>query len=678
KDAEAPPDRATTKPVKKERPRVERTAGASSWGFWGAAPKKPVKKETKAKDDAGPSSPSKMKPKEKSPPALSRSKSMSYKKGKPADAEKDVEKSSGSDEKRNSTAARPRHSRGMSFSNFMMGGVPPVRNKSMKQNGVSASKHSSRRPSIDIDESGILSPNGGHAEIFGKAAKLMGVNGTKTSRRDPNGKKRASRAPDPYAIDDDDDLVMVNGGDVPEVASPKDFPVDSKPRRRKSKREPKPRSADDDIVMVEPGPSNRPEVVSGPEDLAFVIDPPKERINLKRSNITATPKKSEGLLGLFGSFRKPAAPPPEYSRSRSYREENLRKSAEIDKEYVRRARREKLRSTRVETDGEGFTTDAAPTTEAEDAEARRVERRARRLSKYAEQEAREAEEREAEERRAKRREAEKARIREARERRAREDEEREQRHHEEKRARRAARLLEEQQREEEIRQVEARCCARETEEFVEDGRRIRSERHRSYTDKPRDRYSHDEYATDHRRHRSHRSSDEATKSRRRKSAVLLEEEHYTSRKGHSSRRASNVPYPGIAGAGKDKMSSWLNSQLTDPPEAPPIVPTVIDVPAPPGDPHVHSLSSEEEARRSARRKARRHSKYNGVDNAEAAERRARRHELRHSVRGPLKSSEGSGDGDRYGDRYTSDYHRHSSYANGAPKRSSWFKKITSL
>ncbi|EER44363.1 conserved hypothetical protein [Histoplasma capsulatum H143] len=329
KAAEASPDLATAKPAKKERPRVERTAGASSWGFWGASPKKPVKKESKPKDDADPSS-SVKKPKEKSPPTLTRSKSMASEKKTPAATEKDVEKSSGSDEKRPSTGARvSRHSRGMSFSNFMMGGAPPVRTKSMKQNGTSASRHSSRRPSVDIDDSGILSPSGGHVEMPGKAAKLMGVNGTKTPRKDVNGKKRASRVPDPYAIDDDDDLVMVNGGDGPETISPGNSPIDSKPHRRKSKREPKPGNADDDIVMVEPGSSGRPDVVSGPEDLAFVIDPPKERANLKRSNTTtATPKKSEGLLGLFGSFRKPTTA-PEHSRSRSYREEDLRKQTPI-------------------------------------------------------------------------------------------------------------------------------------------------------------------------------------------------------------------------------------------------------------------------------------------------------------------------------------------------------------
>ncbi|ODH50870.1 hypothetical protein GX48_03012 [Paracoccidioides brasiliensis] len=681
KDSEATPSRATSKPVKKERARVERTAGASSWGFWGAAPKRPVKKETKPKEEANSSPHTMKKAKETMPPTLARSKSTASKRDKPMVGEKDVEKSSVSDkEKHTSATVRPsRHSRGMNFPNFMMGGAPPARTKSIKRNGASVSRPISRRPSVDIDDSGILSPNDNHAEISGKAAKLMGVNGVKTPRSELKGKKRLSKVPDPYAIDDDDYLVMVNGGDEPAAISPKETPKDSKLRRHKSKHEPKPKNADDDIVMVEPDSSGRPDVVSGPEDLAFVIGTSKERSPLKRSN-TITPKKSEGFLGLFGSFRKPATR-PDYSRPRYSRDEDLR-AAETDKEETRRPRREKRRSTKVETDGEGFTTDAAPTTEAEDAEARKAERRTRRLSKHAEQEAREAVDRDAEERRAKRREAERARSHEAWERQAREDEEREQRRREEKRARRAALELEEQQREEERRGMEAKRRAKQAEELEEESRRIRFERRRSHMEKPRDKYSYNEYGMDHRRHRSHRSGDETAKSRRRKSSAIPGEEYYPSSNVRPLHRASTVPYPGLAGSGKEKTSSWLNSQLTNPPEVPPIVPTVIDIPAPAGDPHVRSLSSEDEARRATRRKARRHSKYNGLDDAELADRRARHRELPHSVRDPLKSSEGSGEGDRhgdrYGDRYASDHHRPLSYGNGTSKRSSWFKKITNL
>jgi hypothetical protein len=133
--------------------------------------------------------------------------------------------------------------------------------------------------------------------------------------------------------------------------------------------------------------------------------------------------------------------------------------------------------------------------------------------------------------------------------------------------------------------------------------------------------------------------------------------------------------------GKDKTSSWVNSQITDPPEVPPIVPTVIDMPGMPGAPNEASLSSDEEAKREIRRQSRRRSKYGGAKYAEAGEKRARRREARRADREPIKSSEGSGDGDRdhrgrYGGRT---YDRYAPAPTFTPaKRGSWFKKITSL
>jgi hypothetical protein len=124
--------------------------------------------------------------------------------------------------------------------------------------------------------------------------------------------------------------------------------------------------------------------------------------------------------------------------------------------------------------------------------------------------------------------------------------------------------------------------------------------------------------------------------------------------------------------GKDKASSWVNSQMTDPPEAPPIVPTVVDLPAPPADVHVNSLSSDEEARRRIRRRSRRYPKYHGYTDAEIEERRARHREARRAEREAPRSSEGSGDGDRY---VIDGRHRHAAANGVSAKRSSWFKNL---
>lgn len=425
----------------------------------------------------------------------------------------------------------------------------------------------------------------------------------------------------------------------------------------------------DDIVMVD----RAPETPSGPEELAFDVSQ-KDR-PLKRSN--TAPKRSEGLFGFLGSLRKPNArkerPEPQYYDD--YR-------ADTDRDEVRRR---KKRPTRVETDPEGFTTDAGLATEAEDIEARKARRRAKRASRHAaEQEARDAELRDAEERRARRRE-EKSRAREERDARIREEEEREDRRREEKRARRAAR--ERQAREEEIREYEARSNpsreksrekrrARDADETADEGARRakRSERRRSHAaEKSKDGYGPEEYSTDH-RHRSHRSSEGMAKPKRRRSTAQPAE-HHASRHDRSSKKAQETPYPVMANGGKDKTTSWVHSQLTDPPEAPPVVPTVVDVPPP--TVNGHTLSSDEEARRAMHGRSKRRSRHHTFTDAEIEDRRASRHAPRRTERGFQKSSEGSGDGDRYYD-YSGKRHGNAILNGGTNKRSSWFKKLTNL
>jgi hypothetical protein len=419
----------------------------------------------------------------------------------------------------------------------------------------------------------------------------------------------------------------------------------------------------DDIVMVDHEQSPQGEIVSGPDDLAFVEAPPREH---RSKRLNAPPKKSEGggLMGLFGSLRKHAARPelPERRKSYSHRDE----MTEAEREE-RRARREdrRRRSMRPETDGEGFTTDAGPvggaSTEAED-EARRAERKARIAAQRAA-----AELREAEERRARREKA-----REVREKRAREEEEREERRREEKRARRTAREERRAREEQAAREAEARAEAKAAEQRE---RRRMSEaeqmngvsRHGSKSGRrhqyhPEKRSDEDYYGAERRYHRSHRSGDERPRTSRRKST------------GPDPAEAPRYPK-----GGKDKTSSWVDSQMTNPPEAPPIVPTVLDVPAGHEAAHSHSLSSDEETRRRMRRQARRRAKHPGVPDEEIDEIRSRRRADRRTERDGMKSSSGSGDYER--DRSSRAREaRDGPYASrpASSKRTSWFKKLTTL
>lgn len=581
---------------------------------------------------------------------------------------------------------------------------------------------------MGIDDSGMYSPPPDDGpEVSDKAAKLMGMDSrakresTSTRRERSSGKytvlsifvfgSRSNSllpaAPDPYPIDDDD-VVMVDGHEDADGLPPREPHKSSKHSRRRRREvservssfessalsrgynlagtmgnanvtlkqsRAKPDDLQDDIAMVDADQlPHDPGVFSGQDDLAFVEPPPKER-RVRRSN--TTPKKSEGggLLGLFGSLRRSTkVEPPERRRSRSYRDEEAKPMTDAERE-ARRARREerRRRSMRAETDVECFATDADPAgeacTEPKDAEARRAERRAKRSSRHAAaaQMAVDAELREAEERRARRREAHEKRARE-------EEEEREERRREEKRARRAAREERRAREEQEAREAEAREAealaeakaaerrerrrTRETEEINGNSRHAsRYRRHRSSAAEPiGDGYPPDEYVGERakRHHRSYRSGEEGGRSRRRKSV------------------AADPDFRPVMSGGRDKTSSWVNSQATDPPEPPPIVPTVVD--APPGAENTHSLSSDEEARRRMRRLAHKRAKYPGLPDEEIDEIRARRRESRRAERAAIKSSSGSGDCER--ERNGRAYDDRRAQPTGL-KRMSWFKKLTS-
>lgn len=258
------PGSTSKKSAKKERARIDRSSGAASWALWGAAgasgpaPKKSSsKKESKSKDPAEPvvkkeKEREKDKDKEK-PSGLSRSKSSATKKEKVSSLGAEVEKSSGSD--KDKRASRPsKHSRGMSFP-FMLSGPPPppVRSKSTKR--ASASKPTSRRHSVELDDSGLLTPRES-PDIPDKAARMMGVESSKRVKRSSSHKKKSGKAfiyvvrstpierkheitnillsvpRDPYSLDDDVEMLSPDDGLIsPPGKSSKD------PERRRSRKE---------------------------------------------------------------------------------------------------------------------------------------------------------------------------------------------------------------------------------------------------------------------------------------------------------------------------------------------------------------------------------------------------------------------------------------------------------
>ena len=164
-----PPEPAViSKPVKKERARVVRDEGVSSWGFWGAAPKKEIKKDRRSKDDADATSPPS---KEKAPaPGLSRSKSTRI----PREKEKEeLSRSSGS-EKIKKAESRPPKSRGASFSG-LFGGPSPARAKSTRRPSAAGPRSSSRQQSVDARAYGMPSPPpDDQSAMNDKAARFLG------------------------------------------------------------------------------------------------------------------------------------------------------------------------------------------------------------------------------------------------------------------------------------------------------------------------------------------------------------------------------------------------------------------------------------------------------------------------------------------------------------------------
>ncbi|KAL8938145.1 MAG: hypothetical protein Q9216_004047 [Gyalolechia sp. 2 TL-2023] len=626
-----PAEPVAPKPVKKERARVVRDQGASSWGFWGAAPKKDDKKAAKAKDDTD------VPPAKKTAtPALVRSKSTKT----PKEKDKDIEKSSSSDAKEKKAESRPSKSRGSSFG-ALFSGPPPARAKPVRRMSTSAaSKTTSKRQSMDIDGFGLPSPPPDDAPaVNGKAAKLMGTTSAKLDRKaSSKGKQKAAAIPDPYPIDDDD-MVMVNGMEDPIVNAP--IPKASGKSSRDKNSRTKPRKefksvvdAGDDVVMVD-GPS--PEE---PELLAF-DEKPRDPAPLRRSMTSAKKSQNGKLMSLFGGFGKTRRNSETLERSRtkatitddeaiSPRKRTVN-GREDSSKRIRRDDRKVRRPEKQGRDAEVFVTDAlnegGATTEFDETQIRRQERRAKR------------EGRDSEDRRAHRRDVEKvaddSRKGKTSERRAKREED------------------------------------RPHKESVErskhsSSRPHKSDRRRSYMESP--------LTGD--RPKAHRSRTEQS-SRKRQSVAAPEgiDDYFDSRNA-AAEGVKNEPY--MHGA-NDHTSSWVKSQLSDPADPPPVEGTVIE-PAPELGGKGGYEKGEEDARRAAR-KARRQSRYGPEDELGETD-RERRH--RKKEKGSEGSAEwGAREREKLSRRYTDmGGSREAPDARpslgAAGKRGSWLKKVTGL
>lgn len=697
-----PPEPKEEKPAKKERPRIAKEGGASSWVLWGPAP--PKKKDAKSKDDADVLPP--LKKEKAAAPGFTRSKSTRTAKEKDKETVKSDPKSSDSD-KPKKTQSRPPKSRGSSFG-ALFGGGPPTRTKSVRKSSTAASvtkSAASARQSMDVDDTGLPSPPAEEApEMTSKAAKMMGT--AKLDRKaSTRGKQKASAAPDPYAIDSDD-MVMVNGMDDPlvngkKISATKDKGPKSKskgfnaepssplrrdlPDRTKSKRDTKVESSsskrnpkigndfDDDVVMVDAGSSGDANVEPGPDDMQFITKPK----GLQRS-ATSSKKpdsKSSGLGGgLFGAFRKNrrSSEANEFPKSRAMVEDEevapRKRTVTGGDDSAKRPRRDDRRkSEKTDRAAEGFVYDTARdvggNTEAEDADARREKRRAKRAEddRNAKEQREEALKYEAD-RRAKRREADKAKLKDDRDRRARKDEEAEARRLEDKETRRAARDA--RRREEEANR-----------ELEDDVLKPRSKRRESEKDEPAASSSRPRTSD---RRRSHMDKgNERPKSSRRKSTISPVDDYFDPRNGNPINE--NDPY-----GGNDHTASWVKSQVSEPPEPPPVEPTIMEQAPDFRAKGADDLMEDEYARRASHKKPKRGSRmYTDPLADEQEERRRRRKEKE------VRSSEGSAAEERYGglgsmNRRQSDLGGVKLGAGtktfdgktGQGKRSSWFQKVT--
>ena len=724
---EKPVEKLVEKPVKKERARVSRAGGPTSWGLWGAPAAKEVKKESKVKDDAGIT----QTPKKEKVTGLTRSKSTKTVKEKEKEIVKSEARSTDSDkpekvEKPKKAESRPPKTRNPSAFGSLFGGPPPRAKAVRRSSQTSGPKAVSRRASVDVDAPGLPSPPAEDAPVAsGKAAKLMGVGTGQSDRKaSSKGKQKGEdllqvvgerqdpansaylAVPDPYAIDSDDG-VMVNDFEDPIINAPipkkssqsksktfepepaslkKDLPdrsrskKDSKIETSKSKRQSRAGNEfEDDVVMVDAGPSSGADVADGPDDMQFITKPK----GLTRSSTSA--KKSESRKsGLFGGFLKTRPTDTvERPRSKAIVEQDVtprKRTVTGGDDSAKRPRRDeqsrdgRKRSEKIDRAEQGYVYDTAGdpagATEAEEADARREERRAKRAEKDLAADALKYEA----DRRAKRRDAEKNKLKDDKDqvKRSKKDDDAEARRQEDKEARRAAREARRAKEEEQANRdlgeeiLKPRSKRRDTDKELpaeSSSRPRKSDRRRSYIDKPT--LEEDESRRTRR--------EERPKSVRRKSTAPVED-YFDPRNG--TRGAPDTdPY-----GGNEHTASWVKSQASDPPEPPPVEPTIVE-PAPDlrAATGADDLKAEEDLRRSSHRKSKRSSRMYTDPIAEDQDSRRRRRTDKEGIR----SSEGSPEGDRYTRRQSDALGGVKLGAGvktfdgktGQGKRASWFQKL---
>ncbi|GAB7339062.1 hypothetical protein MBLNU457_5719t1 [Dothideomycetes sp. NU457] len=647
------PEKVSSKSKKSSTSKTEKSSKSKSTGADNfGPPREDILREVSSKsDEKDVSSPGKGKADK---PKLSRSKSER----KPSDVEPDKAATTSDSDKvpRSDRKERPSASRGMSFSGMFGMGSTPSRSKSTRQSS-STPKSSSKRHSVDI---GDLSPpkDIDPKKISGKAADILGTGKPSVGRRDSRMEKRKSKGvPDPYAIDDDD-VVMVDvlGDDVAaDESHSKERRKDKvKSSKSKAKRESTYMSGalgDADAVLVDA--SEAPDgvnVVAGPDGFETVEK--SSRPALKRSNTTS--KRTSGFMSsLFGSSKPKKE--DDFIRTRGYESEDAytrrKRSTVEDAERAKRLRRENRKVDRPsKTDEPDGHTDAAPgmsATEAEEAEKRRAERRARR----AEREAAEVAD-------AEKREAERKERRVAREARRKAEEEAEARRVEEKRKRRAEREAryaaeEQERRDAEAKDAERRARRREEERSA----KPKTERRRSHTDYVERRASDEDAAAREARREERRLRRSAANvgdkdrvarpsTHRRRSEYPADtkgDDYFAPRPKQRSSPPATTPYMFPKSA--DKTSSWVASVSSDPPPPPPAVETVIDHKPGPGeevlDPGPAIDEMDEKTARELRRKKRMSLPLDEYE-IEAEKRRRRKEERRAAE---VKSRSGESDGD---------------------------------
>ncbi|KAA8625481.1 hypothetical protein PtrV1_01161 [Pyrenophora tritici-repentis] len=614
--------------------------------------------------------------------------------------------------------------------------APPIRSKSYRAS--TTQKATSRRPSVDHDAAMMSPPQTDtDAKMSSKAARVMGVKSSsrRTSTRDTRDKgrsrgepfpahddapighrsrKQSHRAnhkaavPDPYPIDDEQDLY--DESPPPEIRP--------EPSRRKSKRDSAqqlepltaPPSADDPIIVdsmdvdAAPAEAERPRRERERE---------RERPRRARGNsdamgtlagVAGTAAAVKGFKGMFGLGRKKAAPEeaPRERRRTAYETEDERKRrkrsttrggmTEDEAKRLRHERRSLRHGEDVMMSGANGGANGSTDYDAEK-EARRAERRAKRDaekgSRRAELEEAEAK---AERRRERERENERATLAEKKARQMAELERRNQEAEEQ-----LCRIAEKEERRKargkapvEDKDREHRSSRRK--EKDRDAARPKSERRRSHQDEEADRRRRHEE-----RRAARRNSEYPVPVPAEPITDYFDERNGATRSKHrSSRQAAreeeNMPY--LNNKSGDKTSSWVESLSNEPPLPPPISETVLD-PAPgtreiPDD--EETPSQDEDIRlRIAGRKGPKRDKERAERRKTEERERERDKTHKHSRRASEFVTAKTGDEDRERKRAS----RRATYApayeeapvrtwDGRPavegtaataKRGSWFKKI---